>query len=81
MDLPLLYRRHVLETEDLVSTFIENELGRHDWMNNWPAYKSKYPNFLEKIRGYFHRLGEDVNPEEIAKFIDDMIVQRPGKWR
>lgn len=82
MDLPLQFRpRQILEMEDLVATFVENELGRHDWANNWAAWKVKYPNYLDKIRGFFHQLGENVNPEEVARYIDQMILTRPGRWR
>lgn len=82
MDLPLQFRpRQILEMEDLVATFVENELGRHDWANNWAAWKTKHSNYLDKIRGFFHQLGEDVNPEEVARYIDQMILTRPGRWR
>lgn len=82
MDSLLHFRpRQVLETEDMVATFVEQELGRHDWAANWSAYKVKYPDFLNRIRGFFHRLGEEVNAQEIAKYIDTMVVQRPGRWR
>lgn len=74
-------QRQLLEVEDLAATFVEQELGRHDWAMNWSAYKVKYPDFLGRIRGFFHRLGEEVNPEEIARHIEAMIVQRPGRWR
>jgi hypothetical protein len=82
VDAVLQYRaRQILEMEDLVAAFVENELGRHDWANNWAAWKTKYPNFLERIKGFFHHLGEDVDPQEIATYIDRMIIARPGRWR
>ena len=82
MDVPLQYKsRQILEVEDLVAAFVENELGRHDWANNWPAWKAKHPNYLEKIKGYFHHMGEDINPEEIVRYLDNMIISRPGRWR
>jgi hypothetical protein len=82
MDAALFYRqRSAPEMDDLIATFVENELGRFDWANNWAAYKVKYPNYLPRIRGFFHRLGEDIDPEEIAKYLDTMVVARPGPWR
>lgn len=76
------YRPHTqLETEDHVATFVENELGRLDWASNWAAYKVKYPNFLDRITNFFRRLGEEVSATTIAKYIDGMVVSRPGPWK
>jgi hypothetical protein len=75
------HQRQFEDTDDLVATFVENELGRHDWMNNWAAWKVKYPNYLDKIRSFFERQGEQVNPEDVCKHIDQMILVRPGRWR
>lgn len=74
-------QRNPHETEDSVAKFVENELGRHDWAANWSTYKVKYPNYLERIKGFFHGLGEDVDANEIARQIETMIVARPGRWR
>jgi len=74
--------RHPLETEDLVARFVEDELGRHDWASNWAAYKTQYPNYLDRIRNFFHRQGDDdINPETVVRHIDNMIISRPGRWR
>ena len=82
MDAAFHYRpRQILEMEDLVAQFVENELGRHDWAQNWAAWKVRYPNYLDKIRTFFHHLGEDVDPTEIARYLDNMILTRPGRWR
>ena len=82
MDAAYFYRpSQIAETEDLVAAFVENELGRHDWSANWPAWKVKYPNYLDKIRGFFFHMGQDVNPSDIASYIDNMIITRPGRWR
>jgi hypothetical protein len=82
MELPFQFRpRQILEMDDLVATFVENELGRHDWSANWPAYKVKYPNYLDRIRAFFEQQGEKVNAEDVAKHIDQMIITRPGRWR
>ena len=74
-------RHHQSDMDDLVATFVENELGRHDWLHNWPVWKLKNQDYLSKIRSYFHQLGEDVNLEEVARYIDQMIITRPGRWR
>lgn len=82
MDVALHFpSRQILEVEDFVANFVENELGRHDWAANWSSYKVKYPDFLDRIRTFFHRLGEDVNPSDISSHLDRMVISRPGRWR
>jgi hypothetical protein len=74
-------QRNSLDIEDDVAKFVENELGRHDWAANWPAWKVKHPNYRDKIRKFFWRLGDDIDPDEIVRHIDSMILTRPGRWR
>jgi len=88
MDPSLQYKaRHSdLELEDLVTKFVEEKLGRHDWASNWPVWKSKQDgggttNHLDVIRNWFHQLGEDVDPNLVCRKIDNMILTRPGRWR
>ena len=64
-----------------MATFVENELGRLDWAANWSSYKVNYPDYLDRISRFFSQLGESVNPSEIAKFIDLMVITRPGPWK
>ena len=73
--------RRVLETEDIASDFIENEIGRHDWQNNWPAYKAKQPNLRGRIATWLANAGYVAEPEEIERTIDQLILTRPGRWR
>ena len=82
MDTLLQFKRHNLELEDLVTSFVENELGRLDWAANWPMWKTKNPDYLGQIQRFFYRNhGETVDPAEIAQYIDNMILTRPGRWR
>lgn len=82
MDPNLHYRQQSpQELDDHVATFVEQELGRHDWMHNWPAWKTKYPNYREKIRSFFWQLGVDIDPDDVIRHIDNMILTRPGRWR
>ncbi len=77
-----LFRAHqVLETEDIASDFIENEIGRHDWMSNWPTYKAKQPNLRGRIATWLSNAGYVAEPEEIERKIDQLILTRPGRWR
>jgi hypothetical protein len=72
--------RQVLETEDIAADFIENELGRHDWARNWPAYKAK-PGLRDRIATWLASAGYQAEPEAVEKAIDQLILTRPGKWR
>lgn len=72
--------RPALEIEDIAVDFIENELGRHDWMKNWPIYKAK-PRFLDRIAHWLAATGHDATPDDIARRIDQMLLIQPGRWR
>lgn len=74
-------RRSVLEAEDAASDFIEQELGRHDWMNNWPTWKQKHPDYRTKLGEWLQRAGYATSSEAVEKAIDDMILRTPGRWR
>lgn len=69
------------EMDDLVAMFVNNELGRHDWAFNWAIWKVKHPDYLDRIKSFFLLQGEKVNPEDVCKHIDQMILTRPGRWR
>jgi hypothetical protein len=77
----LHYRHRISEASDLAADFIENEIGRHDWMENWPKWKSKHPDYRERIRAWLERIGENLDPDEIVQAIDQMKILAPGKWR
>lgn len=77
----LFRARHVLETEDIASDFIENEVGRHDWASNWPKYKAKQPNLRGRIATWLANAGYSASPEEVEHAIDQLILTRPGRWR
>lgn len=82
MDANLQFRqRSAQDLDDHVATFVEQELGRHDWANNWAVWKVKHPNYLNKIRKFFWQLGDDIDPNEIVQHIENMILTRPGRWR
>lgn len=73
--------RLVLETDDIAADFVENELGRHDWMNNWPKYKAKHGDVRGRIATWLANAGHVAEPEEIERTIERMMLTRPGRWR
>ena len=74
-------RRTVLETEDIAADFVEQELGRHDWMHNWPVYKSKHADVRTRIAEWLKNAGYEADPADIEKTIERMLLMRPGRWR
>jgi hypothetical protein len=74
--------RRILETEDIAADFLENGfIGRHDWMNNWPAYRARHPDLRERIAAWLRDAGYDADPAEIEAKIDQLILTRPGRYR
>jgi len=71
----------ISEAEDLAADFVEQVIGRHDWMNNWPVWKGKNPDYRERIRSWLEALGENLDPEELIQAIERMKLLTPGKWK
>lgn len=81
MEPALHYKQRISEADDLAADFIENEIGRHDWMNNWTVWKDKHPDYRERIRTWLEKLGENLPPEDLIQAIDRMKILVPGKWK
>jgi len=87
------HRRHVPDIEDLAIDYLEEEVGRHHWQKNWPAFKARLGE--EGVRARIKAWHEGLNiydepftvrrPEEalsakIAAYLDAMVTGRSGKW-
>jgi hypothetical protein len=68
------------ELDDLAVSFIEDDLGRHDWENNWKTLKNKGA-VQERIQAWLQLYEIDHDPQAIAEYIDNLLITRPGKWR
>jgi hypothetical protein len=68
------------DPEEIAADFIENEVGRFDWMVNWNKIKSK-GNPVHKVMDYLETYGIDADPEEIVDIIDQMVIDNPGRWK
>jgi hypothetical protein len=73
-------RKSQPDTEDLALTFLEEEIGRFDWQNNWKAVKAK-GNVREKVQRWLKALNVEHNPDEIVAFLDDYTARQAGRWR
>jgi hypothetical protein len=70
------------DIRDLAHDFIEQEIGRHDWKNNWVKAKATTP-IEVRIERWLRRNGDhDGAVQPIILYIDGM-VKRYGssKWR
>lgn len=67
------------DTEDLALTFMEEEVGRFDWKNNWPKIKAT-GTARQKVQEWLNSLQVEHNPDEIVAFLDSMVDSRAGRW-
>lgn len=67
------------DTEDLALTFMEEEVGRFDWKNNWPKIKAA-GTARQKVQDWLTALNVEHSPDEIVSFLDGMVDNRAGRW-
>ncbi len=79
---PELIRRTRSEAsvDDLALTFVEEEVGRFDFANNWPKVKER-GNIRERVAQWLDRLNVEANPDDVISAIDQLATSRPGRWR
>lgn len=70
-----------LDLESIAADFIEEEVGRKDWANNWAALKAN--NSLEaKVKSWMIFQQIEGDPTKIISHIDNMVAQRGTEsWR
>jgi hypothetical protein len=79
MDALQFRRRHSVDTEDLACQFMEDEVGRFDFRNNWKKLKETQ-NVRQRIQQWLEALNVDGNPEEIIAYLDKLVAERAGNW-
>jgi len=67
------------DTEDLALTFMEEEIGRFDWVNNWPKIKEQ-GTARQRVQDWLSALQVEHNPDEIVSYLDKLLAERSGKW-
>ena len=72
--------RSPVDTEDAALQFIEDEVGRFDFRNNWAKVKEK-GGVRQRIQQWLEALNADGNPDEIIEYLDRLVVDRAGNWR
>lgn len=70
------------EIHDLAYEYIEQEIGRFDWKNNWVKLRQR-PDFTIKLRRWLKRVGEDGNiADQIIGHVDRMVKRfGASRWR
>ena len=67
------------ETEDLALLFVEEEVGRFDWRNNWQKIRAAGV-ALQRIEAWLKAIKSGHDPDKIIEFIDRMARERSGRW-
>lgn len=69
------------EWADEALDFVEEEVGRFDWENNWRLLKQHH-NMAERVQNWLDRYGISGDADGIVKYIDQLTLNRSGKrWR
>lgn len=76
----LMFRTKSLpDTEDLALSFMEEEIGRFDWLNNWAKIKES-GTARQRVQDWLSALRIEHDPDEIVSFLDGITAERSGRW-
>ena len=67
------------ETEDLALLFIEAEVGRFDWRQNWSRIRAAGV-AKHRLKTWLKAIASPHDPEKIIEFLDKMVRERSGRW-
>lgn len=75
------FRQRTFEdvTQDVSLDFMEQEIGRHDWRNNWDKVKEA-GDVRAKIKAWLERMAIDHDPQLIVDYLDDLHRNNEGRW-
>ena len=65
---------------EIAADFIEDEIGRFDWKNNWEVIKTR-ENPVKRVQDYLNNYSIVADAEKIVNYIDLMTVENPGRWK
>ena len=72
-------RRQETDIEDVAATFVEQEVGRYDWKNNWSVYKNK-PALQDRIMAWLRLMDLNTDPSALIAEVDRLSTERLGRW-
>jgi len=67
------------DIEDVALLFVEEEVGRFDWRNNWPKIKAQ-GTARQRVQEWLSALNLEHNPDEIVSCLDKLLAERSGRW-
>lgn len=73
-------QRHQPDVEDVALQFVEDEIGRFDFRNNWAKVMEK-GTMRQRLREWLDALNIEANPDEIIGYLDRLVVDRAGNWK
>jgi len=68
------------DTAEIAADFIENEVGRFDWTNNWAVIKAR-EDPVAKVQSYLDAYGLVADARKIVDAVDQMAAENPGRWK
>lgn len=68
----------VPSVDDVASDFIEQEVGRHDWVRNWDVVKAR-EDVVKMVGDWASGFAMRVDPREVVSHIDAM-AKSGGAW-
>lgn len=67
------------EAEDMAANFVEQALGRHDWLNNWKRLKEKKEE-EQRIRAWIGQYQIETDPQSIISVLDMWATGQHRQW-
>lgn len=68
------------DVADIAADFVENEIGRFDWVNNWYVIRGK-EDPVAKVNRYLNAYSLVADPAAVVAAIDQMAQNNPGRWK
>lgn len=65
---------------EIAADFIENEVGRLDWINNWSVVRER-EDPVAMVQLYLDDFDIVADPVKIVEYIDRLARVNPGKWK
>lgn len=76
--------KHPQDTEDIALEFVEQEVGRSDFKNNWPKFKANLgdeASVHRRVKSWLAYVGIEYDPREIVQYLDRKANEIVGTWR
>lgn len=80
MDFPQFFpTKRTDDVEDMALSFVEGELGRHDWQNNWKTAKAQ-GTAMPRLEAWLRVMDSGAASTEVYAYLDKLVDSRSGRW-